>query len=261
MSPNAGGLSARATRCIGPWLLAAFALIGATLSMSGCAGPASQTSPAPEASPSPESEVMGTPLPGATSLAPGEIAPGPQNPSGADQSPYDHALRILMQSSGLRADQITLVDAIRVEWPDGSLGCPQPGLDYVQMLTPGYLVTLVAEGAEYRIHLDDTGAGVVCFSGEGVVGSGPDFDPIAEEFIQQARFDLAQRLNVALEDIEFVSSEPVEWPDGRLGCADSGEAAVQMLTAGYRIVLSHAGQQYFFHTSYDQMIACENPLP
>lgn len=39
-------------------------------------------------------------------------------------------------------------------WPDSSLGCPQRGRQYLQMLTPGYCIDLRAEGRIWTYHSD-----------------------------------------------------------------------------------------------------------
>ena len=39
-------------------------------------------------------------------------------------------------------------------WPDSSLGCPKPGLSYAQMITPGYLIELRADGKTWSYHSD-----------------------------------------------------------------------------------------------------------
>jgi hypothetical protein len=36
-----------------------------------------------------------------------------------------------------------------VQWPDGSLGCPEPGVMYTQAIEPGYRVVLVLDGVAY----------------------------------------------------------------------------------------------------------------
>jgi len=47
------------------------------------------------------------------------------------------------------ADAITYVSIEAVEWPDASLGCPEPDMMYAAMLTPGYVITLsVGEGED-----------------------------------------------------------------------------------------------------------------
>lgn len=45
------------------------------------------------------------------------------------------------------AVKVLLVEA--VEWPDASLGCPQPGMMYGQVITPGYRIVLEAAGRSY----------------------------------------------------------------------------------------------------------------
>jgi hypothetical protein len=37
-------------------------------------------------------------------------------------------------------------------WPDTGLGCPQPGMSYAQMETPGFLIELRAAGKTYTYH-------------------------------------------------------------------------------------------------------------
>ena len=60
------------------------------------------------------------------------------------------------------ADEITLVRVQPVEWRDASLGCPKPGVDYIQVLTPGYVIKLEAAGSVYEYHTDDAQRVVTC---------------------------------------------------------------------------------------------------
>jgi hypothetical protein len=50
------------------------------------------------------------------------------------------------------SDKISLVKAEAVQWPDSSLGCPEPGMMYAQVITPGYRVVLDYAGKEYEYH-------------------------------------------------------------------------------------------------------------
>ena len=51
-------------------------------------------------------------------------------------------------------DQIQVVSVDEVEWRDSSLGVPQPGQMYAQVITPGYRIILQAQGKRYRYHSD-----------------------------------------------------------------------------------------------------------
>ena len=44
------------------------------------------------------------------------------------------------------------MSAEAVEWPDASLGNPQPGMVYAQVVTPGYKIILSARGQQYEYH-------------------------------------------------------------------------------------------------------------
>jgi hypothetical protein len=47
---------------------------------------------------------------------------------------------------------ISLLEARDVVWPNSSLGCPQPGMLYADVLTPGFLILLSADNQEYEYH-------------------------------------------------------------------------------------------------------------
>ena len=61
----------------------------------------------------------------------------------------------------------------RVTWPDGSLGCPQPGMMYTQALIDGYWLELAAGDHRAEYHTDLDGRAVSCRSGP-PTGSGMD---------------------------------------------------------------------------------------
>ena len=51
--------------------------------------------------------------------------------------------------AGVAIDGVTLVSAEAVTFPDGSLGCPEPGMAYSQVVTDGYKIVLTAGGKTY----------------------------------------------------------------------------------------------------------------
>src|SRR3954469_5149435 len=52
------------------------------------------------------------------------------------------------------AGKITVVSQKETVWPDGSLGCPQPGMSYIQMQVPGFIIEFSAAGKRYTYHAD-----------------------------------------------------------------------------------------------------------
>ena len=57
---------------------------------------------------------------------------------------------------------INIVGVEPMEWSDSSLGCPQPGMMYMQVITPGYRITLEHDGQQYVVHTDQGQRAVHC---------------------------------------------------------------------------------------------------
>jgi hypothetical protein len=72
----------------------------------------------------------------------------------------------LAQRLKLAPDDIQLVSVEAVDWSDTSLGCPQPGMMYAQVITPGFRVILEARGQRYQYHTDTGQFVVLCEKGK-----------------------------------------------------------------------------------------------
>ena len=68
------------------------------------------------------------------------------------QKLIEKAKEDLAQRLSVPVNQINVVDAQEVLWPDSSLGCPEKGMAYTQVLTPGYLIRLESGGQEFEYH-------------------------------------------------------------------------------------------------------------
>lgn len=60
----------------------------------------------------------------------------------------------LARRSRVGIEEVTLVGAEAVKWPDAFLGNPQPGMVYTQVITPDSRIILFARGQEYEYHSD-----------------------------------------------------------------------------------------------------------
>lgn len=56
--------------------------------------------------------------------------------------------------TGQTPSAVRVVQVEARQWRDASLGCPQPGRMYAQVLTPGYLIVLEAGGQRLEYHAD-----------------------------------------------------------------------------------------------------------
>lgn len=82
--------------------------------------------------------------------SPGSPSSSPTGSAGG--SLVDQAKADLSKRLGVDASQVTVVSSEEVTWPDGSLGCPEPGMRYTQALVPGNRTVLEVAGKQYPYH-------------------------------------------------------------------------------------------------------------
>src|SRR5579859_4237539 len=121
------------------WLVVTGTLVSCACA-SGGGGQLPTTPAAPQPSPALASPVA--------SVLPGSLSnPDPQ-PS-VDAALRDAAGHLGVPPTDLRVDQ---VDAR--QWGDASLGCPQPGQMYSQIVTPGFAIVISGAGKQLEYHSD-----------------------------------------------------------------------------------------------------------
>lgn len=90
-------------------------------------------------------------------------APSPGATPMADYPPVVQlAVDDLADELRTRPEEINVVSVEETEWPDSSLGCPQPGRAYLQVITPGYRIILAAGGRQHTYHTDQNTMVVRC---------------------------------------------------------------------------------------------------
>lgn len=96
-----------------------------------------------------------TPQPADGASTPRAIhAPGMPNPAALAA---DRAAVKLAEELSLEVDDVTILQTESVDWPDSSLGCPKPGQNYLMVITPGFRVSLEADGQAYEYHTNRDG--------------------------------------------------------------------------------------------------------
>ena len=68
------------------------------------------------------------------------------------------AMAVVAEATGADMSTATIVEAEAVEWSDGALGCPEPDLMYIQVITPGYRIVIDVGGEEYDVRTIDDGS-------------------------------------------------------------------------------------------------------
>lgn len=70
------------------------------------------------------------------------------------QTVINLAKKDLAGKKSISESEIQVTQVKEVQWSDSSLGCPKPGQMYLQVITPGFEITLTAKGMNYVYHTD-----------------------------------------------------------------------------------------------------------
>ncbi|MSP13335.1 MAG: hypothetical protein EXR62_10320 [Chloroflexi bacterium] len=155
-----------------------------------------------------------------------------------------------------------------IEWRDSSLGCPEPGKMYLQVIIPGYRVVLQKNGETIEIHTDKSGDHmVICKTPPQKSGNQlPDSAGTPEiqappSVLEAAKSALAKDRDLAAAEIQVASVEKQIWPDASLGCPQAGYVYAQALTPGYKVILKSGNTEYVYHTDEvgKQIVTCLPP--
>ena len=167
--------------------------------------------------------------------------------------------RDALRAAGLPADS-KLLTSEQTQWNDSSLGCPQPGAMYAQVITSGYVLRFAGRDATHEVHVagdaailcsPQLGAGVPKRSNTAYRAS--DLDAMVET----ARADLAARLNLKPEEVTLRKSEPTTWSDSRLGCGEtSPDGATEGPVRGFKLFFATRLQYYTYHTDLKRAFPC-----
>lgn len=84
------------------------------------------------------------------------------NPGNTPQELILQAKGQLAKKLSIDVEAIILFNVNAIEWSDASLGCPQAGMTYAQVITPGYQILLEANGQVFTFHTDETNQVILC---------------------------------------------------------------------------------------------------
>ncbi|MCY4625470.1 MAG: hypothetical protein OXC99_10795 [Chloroflexi bacterium] len=219
-----------------------------------------------------EAAVSATPDATAPARVPEAAAPSAtpdvEGDAGAPEPVAAAALAVLAESVGAAETGVSLDSATPEQWSDASLGCPQEGFGYAQVVTLGYRLLFSYEGAVYAVHTNVDGShAVVCEDTEGPQADTPFVAPetevssgAPEPVAAAALAVLAESVGAAGTAFSPGSAKAEQWSDASLGCPQEGFAYAQVVTLGYRLLFSYEGAVYAVHTNVDgsHAVVCED---
>lgn len=97
-----------------------------------------------------------------------EVGGGAEQEGEAAPTEIEAAAReLLANETGSDKEAFTLISSESFEWSDASLGCPQEGFGYAQVITPGHKLVFTLGDTTYAVHTNDDGSHLVlCNNGE-----------------------------------------------------------------------------------------------
>lgn len=177
--------------------------------------------------------------------APKSAAPGEDD---EQEQLVEQAIADLASELEIKPQDIQVVEIQPREFADASLGVPEPGQMYAQMITPGYVITLAARGRQHIYHA----------AGERVVAVPEKQQKPGEgmptDLVDRAIENLAMDLKIGLNEVKVLEVVPTNFRDSSLGVQEPGQVYLPVVTPGYIIHLQARGETYVYHASENRIV-------
>ena len=142
-------------------------------------------------------------------------------PAAEAEPPGPEAVARETVAGALGIDQagVRVIGSEARDFPDGSLDCPEPGMAYAQVITPGFKVRVDANGRRFDVRVAGT-VGRICHRRK------PSPDRPAQDGTQPqtpgeaARQDLALRLGTSPDAISITSQRRLKPGETLPGCGE-----------------------------------------
>lgn len=175
-----------------------------------------------------------------------------------EQAAIDLAISKVNDKIPASRDTVTNIRIRSIQWPDSSLGCAEPGVEYLQKVTPGYLVNLKVDEEFYTVNVGDNRAVICDRINEFMLERRKRADSIMRSH-KAAVLDLAERLNVDSELVKVRELKLETWPDSSLGCPHSDQQYKEGPIDGLRINMTCRDKQYEYRVLLEggDFVICE----
>jgi hypothetical protein len=168
-------------------------------------------------------------------------------------SPQAIARQLVADFLSVPMAEVTVVSSQAQEFNDSSLGCPEPGMSYMQVLTPGHRVIVEADGRRFDIRVAG-GHGKICHRLKSdKEPDKPSDTPSAAALVNMARDDLARLLQTNADQIAVVDVRPHNSLTAEDSCAPNCASEAQ---CGYMIGLFHDGRRYKYYANEKSVEPC-----
>lgn len=167
----------------------------------------------------------------------------------------ERAVAVLADQLEVPVSTVTVNSVRAVTWRDTSIGCPEPGVAYGQVLTPGHQVTLQAGDSTHSVHLAN-GKAFVCQRSKARRDATTAADVEWLEIAGKARADLASKVGTSPDKIRVMNAGRRVWSSTALGCDDPRGTAMAVPVDGWVITLRYGDRDFTYHTDSARVLPC-----
>ena len=149
----------------------------------------------------------------------------------------------------------------RKDWPNSALGCPKSGMQYMQVITPGYLVSVNADGIAHKVHTSENHAVVCGQSKPDSLSQRSNKKPKLEastlnriKAIQISRKSLIKTKEIEAKNVRLKSVSDALISDFDAQCKENYFGKDK----GYKVVLSHEQLTVTFFSDGVEVVKCSS---
>ena len=181
-----------------------------------------------------------------------------KNYTAQEQEAIDLAISKVNQITPLSKDSVEHLKIRSIQWPDSSLGCPEPGVDYLQKMIPGYLVSFTVDGKIYSVNIGDNTAIICDRINDFMLERKKRADSVMNAY-RAARLDLAEKLKVDPALITVTKIKAETWPDSSLGCSTQDQEHQAGPVEGFKINMTCRGKEYEYRVPLESkdFVSCK----
>jgi hypothetical protein len=175
-----------------------------------------------------------------------------------EEAAIDLAVQTVSERVPVSRESLGNLRVRSIDWPDSSLGCAEPGVEYTQQVVPGHLVSFTVDDRIYSVHVGERTA-VICDRITDYLAERRQRGTSIIQAYQAAREDLAGKLYVDPEQVTVTNVQTLTWPDASLGCPVEGQEYEKGPVEGLRITMTCRDRQYEYRTALGSgvFVSCE----
>jgi hypothetical protein len=178
----------------------------------------------------------------------------PDTSAAAQKDPESIAKSTVARTLGISPADVKVVSSDTKDFSDSSLDCPEPGMSYLQVITPGHVIIVEGEGRRFDVRVSGS-MGRICHRRKpGAPNTKRSDTSATSKLIDLARQDLAAKLHIKTDEISVQDVRPFNAEFPLTGC--SPDCADNTDNCGVVISLYADGRNYSYHVNGDQAMPC-----